>query len=105
MDVACSSRLCRYFSSRPSTEKCHSLFCIILDEEAKTETLAIRFANADNAKKFKESFDNAVVSVIEWEADRISNAEKKIKSPTKEKTEDTTEEVASEKLTSLSIKD
>lgn len=29
------------------------------DEEIKTETLAIRFANAENAKKFKEEFVKA----------------------------------------------
>lgn len=29
------------------------------DEEAKPETLAIRFANAENAKKFKDRFDEA----------------------------------------------
>lgn len=92
----------------------------IPDEEAKTETLAIRFANADNAKKFKNAFDAAVVSVIEWEADRIAIAESKLKSPkpkldeTSEKDEapqkqddknDKSTESASEKLTSLSIKD
>ena len=95
------------------------------DEEAKTETLAIRFANADNAKKFKNAFDSAVVSVIEWEADRIAIAESKLKSPKaklkpdgdensaakdeecpkQDNQNDKSTESASEKLTSLSIKD
>jgi len=82
------------------------------DEEAKTETLAIRFANADNAKKFKDAFDNAVVNVIEWEATRIADAESKLRSPLKKdkvddeaaKEGDTTED-ASEKLDSLTIKE
>ena len=83
------------------------------DEEAKTETLAIRFASAENAKKFKDAFDTAVVNVIEWEATRIADAESKLRSPSpkKDKAEaakvdegDTTTEDASEKLGSLTIK-
>merc|ERR1712203_871936 len=42
------------------------------DEEPKAETLAIRFANTENAKKFKDAFDNAVLKVIECEANRIT---------------------------------
>ena len=76
------------------------------------KTLAIRFANADNAKKFKDAFDNAVVNVIEWEATRIADAESKLRSPLKNdkvddeaaKEGDTTED-ASEKLDSLTIKE
>merc|ERR1712223_2140735 len=45
------------------------------DEEAKAETLAIRFANTENAKKFKDAFDNAVTTITEWEAERITKAE------------------------------
>merc|ERR1739846_307794 len=45
------------------------------DEEPKAETLAIRFASAENTKKFKDAFDSAVVSITEWEAERISKAE------------------------------
>ena len=104
------------------------------DEEAKTEvwlnyfwciiltcqqiffifpkTLAIRFANAENAKKFKDAFDEAVVNVIEWEATRIADAESKLRSPLKKdkvdqdeaaKKGDTADD-ASEKLDSLTIK-
>merc|ERR1712020_352362 len=48
------------------------------DEEPKSETLAIRFANAENAKKFKDAFDNAVTTITEWEAERINKAEEAV---------------------------
>merc|ERR1739844_382814 len=58
------------------------------DEEAKAETLAIRFANTENTKKFKDAFDSAILQVTEWEADRITRAEEAaaaVKRDTKEK--------------------
>merc|ERR1712029_714746 len=74
------------------------------DEEAKAETLAIRFANAENTKKFKEAFDDAVVSITEWEAERISKAEEAV-AVTIKKTVDKVEGDAQEQLSQLSIKD
>ena len=65
------------------------------DEEAKQETLAIRFANADNAKKFKDAFDNAVLKVTETEADRIEGKDEVAEKP-KSKDDD-----PSEKMTQL----
>lgn len=83
----------------------------MIDEEAKPETLAIRFANAENAKKFKDAFDNAVVSVIEKEADKITKAEEvpgkngeNDKQNSKEVKDDTDEEKTTEQLSALSIK-
>ena len=76
------------------------------------KTLAIRFANAENAKKFKDAFDEAVVNVIEWEATRIADAESKLRSPLEKdkvdqdeaaKKGDTADDT-SEKLDSLTIK-
>merc|ERR1739844_160953 len=58
------------------------------DEEPKAETLAIRFASAENTKKFKDAFDSAILQVTEWEADRITRAEEAaaaVKRDTKEK--------------------
>merc|ERR1712018_309681 len=69
------------------------------DEEAKQETLAIRFANADNAKKFKDAFDNAVLKVTETEADRIEGKDEVAEKP-KSKDDD-----PSEKMTQLTIKE
>ena len=51
------------------------MFSLILDEETKTEVLAIRFANAENAAKFKSAFDDAVIIVTEVEATSIELAE------------------------------
>jgi len=42
------------------------------DEETKTEVLAIRFANPENASKFKNAFDSAVMTVTEAEATKIN---------------------------------
>merc|ERR1712062_493311 len=54
------------------------------DEEAKAETLAIRFANTENTKKFKDAFDSAILQVTEWE--RINRAEEAaVKQDTNEK--------------------
>ena len=44
----------------------------ILDEQTKTEVLAIRFANSENATKFKTAFDSAVMTVTETEAMKIN---------------------------------
>merc|ERR1739846_212034 len=57
------------------------------DEEAKAETLAIRFANTENTKKFKDAFDSAILQVTEWEAERINRAEEAaaVKQDTNEK--------------------
>merc|ERR1712001_614496 len=58
------------------------------DEEAKAETLPIRFANTENTKKFKDAFDSAILQVTEWEAERINRAEEAaaaVKQDTKEK--------------------
>ena len=74
------------------------------DEEAKSETLAIRFANSDNAKKFKVAFDDAVISVTEYEAERISKAEELTRSPAKTDAKTSSEE-ASQQLSALSLKD
>ena len=71
----------------------------LTDEEAKQETLAIRFANADNAKKFKDAFDNAVLKVTETEADRIEGKDEVAEKP-KSKDDD-----PSEKMTQLTIKE
>jgi Ran-binding protein 1 len=48
------------------------------DEETKTEVLAIRFANPENASKFKSAFDAAVISVTEVEATSIELAETQV---------------------------
>merc|ERR1712241_1586520 len=45
------------------------------DEETKTEVLAIRFSNPENASKFKTAFDAAVISVTELEAKNIELSE------------------------------
>ena len=81
-----------------------------LDEEPKSETLAIRFANAENTKKFKDAFDNAVTAITEWEAERINKAEEAVAVPvtkgtTQEKVVENKDNDAEEKLSQLSIKD
>merc|ERR1712038_593059 len=72
------------------------------DEEAKSETLAIRFANTENAKKFKDAFDNAVLKVIECEANRITGTEHKDQE-IKKTTNKIDENDPSEKLATLTI--
>ena len=77
------------------------------DEEAKAETLAIRFANAENAKKFKGAFDEAVVSMTELEAIQINakddgdSPEEEVKETEEKKTESDKE--VNEKLSDLTI--
>lgn len=82
------------------------------DDEAKAETLAIRFANADNAKKFKVSFDEAVLAATELEAEKIEKAEGgDVPSQTTKveekkdvpKNEEESSKEATEQLSSLSI--
>ena len=58
---------------------------IILEEQIKTEVLAIRFANAENATKFKTAFDSAVMTVTETEAMKINLEEENITNESKEK--------------------
>merc|ERR1739838_157508 len=77
------------------------------DEEARSETLAIRFANADNTKKFKDAFDNAVTTITEWEAERITKAEEAAavtQGTTQEKVLENNDGDAEQKLSQLSIK-
>ena len=77
---------------------------IFSDEEAKQETLAIRFANADIAKKFKEEFDSAVAKVTEAEAQRINQTEISNNESDEKKDKKTETDAAAEKLSSLTIK-
>merc|ERR1712203_891555 len=55
------------------------------DEETKTEVLAIRFASPENASKFKNAFDSAVMSVTETEAMKINLEEGAITIESKER--------------------
>ena len=77
---------------------------LFIDEEPKAETLAIRFASAENTKKFKDAFDSAVVSITEWEAERISKAEEAA-AVTQEKTLEKEKGETETQLSQLSIKD
>jgi len=67
------------------------------DEEPKQELLAIRFANAENAKKFKKKFDDCKSLVKEM-------AEDKKKQEDESKQEEEADDVAT-KLDELSVKD
>ena len=58
---------------------------MILDEQTKTEVLAIRFANPENAAKFKTAFDSAVMTVTETEAMKINLEEGAITIESKER--------------------
>ncbi|XP_006819054.1 ran-specific GTPase-activating protein-like [Saccoglossus kowalevskii] len=65
------------------------------DEEAKPETLAIRFANSENAQKFKTKFEECqtdIVNNLKNEANETDNKEKE------------TEDVAKQ-LEDLTVKD
>lgn len=71
------------------------------DEEAKPETLAIRFANAENAKKFKDTFEDAKKTnqvLIEKEK------EKKLQNGNGDKDEDSEAKSLTEKLGEMSVK-
>lgn len=48
------------------------------DDEAKPEVLAIRFSNAENAKKFKFKFEEAVKAVTSAKAKEIKDEEGKL---------------------------
>jgi len=77
------------------------------DEESKPELLAIRFANAENAQKFKEAFEEAQKIMKETQAD-ICDPAKLCKDDKKEekseKTKDETNSVT-EKLGEMSVKE
>merc|ERR1712058_200811 len=47
------------------------------DEEPKQETLAIKFGNEENAKKFHEAFEEMRKYVLKMEAKKIKEEEKK----------------------------
>uniref|UniRef100_T1IXD8 RanBD1 domain-containing protein n=1 Tax=Strigamia maritima TaxID=126957 RepID=T1IXD8_STRMM len=67
------------------------------DEEPKQELLAIRFANAENAKKFKEQFDDCKSMVKEITEDQI---ERDVKTKQEEEADD-----VAQKLEDLAVKD
>jgi len=69
-------------SDRAFTWQVHADFA---EEQIKTEVLAIRFANAENATKFKTAFDSAVMTVTETEAMKINLEEGNITNESKEK--------------------
>ncbi|XP_070573454.1 ran-specific GTPase-activating protein-like isoform X3 [Ptychodera flava] len=52
-----------------------SVLADFADEEPKAETLAIRFANAENAQKFKAKFDECQQALLEKEATKSSKEE------------------------------
>jgi Ran-binding protein 1 len=72
------------------------------DEEAKSEVLAIRFANAENAQKFKEMFDT-VKMFQEKTSDDSDDGPKNKEENSKEKDQET--DSVAEKLGGLSVKD
>ena len=71
----------------------------ISDGEPNAETLAIRFANAENANAFKEKFEQGVKTNDELPGSDDNKAEEKKEGEGKaeEKTEEKTEEKAEEK--------
>ncbi|ESO91642.1 hypothetical protein LOTGIDRAFT_191338 [Lottia gigantea] len=79
------------------------------DEEPKAELLAIRFANAENAQKFKSKFDECKEIMREIKSKDAGDSpqkstEKETDAKTNDKSEKDTEKVA-EKLEDLSVKD
>lgn len=82
--------------------------CDYADEEAKAELLAVRFANAENAQKFKEAFQKSqkIVSENNDEAASTEESDSKEKSDKeeKEKKDEETESVA-DKLAEMSVKE
>ena len=99
----------RFICTEVTSYKIHILVSsnfslLFIDEEPKAETLAIRFASAENTKKFKDAFDSAVVSITEWEAERISKAEEAA-AVTQEKTLEKDKGETETQLSQLSIKD
>merc|ERR1712223_1386293 len=55
------------------------------EEQTKSEVLVIRFANSENATKFKSAIDSAVMTVTETEAMKINLEEGTITTESKEK--------------------
>lgn len=82
------------------------------DEEPKPELLALRFANAENAQKFKAAFDEAKRTVIQFigddsdEEDSLSENEKEVQeSPSKVDSENNNEVEESPSKTCPGVKD
>lgn len=82
------------------------------DEEPKPELLALRFANAENAQKFKAAFDEAKRTVIQFigddsdEEDSLSENEKEVQeSPSKVDSENNNEVEVSPSKTCPGVKD
>ncbi|XP_041456906.1 ran-specific GTPase-activating protein-like isoform X2 [Lytechinus variegatus] len=74
------------------------------DEEPKQETLAIRFGNAENAKKFKEKFEECQKVLKEAAAEEKSDEKPENESKQAEKSEKDADDVA-EKLGGMTVKD
>jgi len=83
------------------------------DEEARPELLAIRFANEENAKKFKEKFDHAKHEMSQRKPgsleQKVSNDEETKKesedSEKKESDESKDEKEVTDKLKEMSVKE
>ncbi|TIB35162.1 hypothetical protein E3P84_01485 [Wallemia ichthyophaga] len=69
----------------------------ISDGEPCAETLAIRFANADNANAFKEKFEQGVKMNSELNNDKEEKAEEKAEEKDEKKAEEKAEEKAEDK--------
>ncbi|XP_067649493.1 ran-specific GTPase-activating protein-like [Haliotis asinina] len=80
------------------------------DEESKPELLAIRFANAENAQKFKEKFEESQKSVEETVkkaqngVSEKKSTEDSLEKP-KEQSKDSEAETLTEKLGDMSVKE
>lgn len=74
------------------------------DEESKPELLAIRFANAENAQKFKEKFEDAQKQVADLKKSENGVAEKKSEGDEKS-TESKEEDKLTDKLGEMSVKE
>jgi len=79
------------------------------DEEAKSEMLAVRFSNAENAKKFRDKFEEAQKIMEENVKERLNAAasgdSETQEEGTNQKSEGKDAEEVSEKLGELSVKD
>ncbi|XP_063964355.1 ran-specific GTPase-activating protein-like isoform X2 [Lytechinus pictus] len=78
------------------------------DEEPKQETLAIRFGNAENAKKFKEKFEECQKVLKEAAAEEKSDEKPENESKQAEKEAEKSEKDAddvAEKLGGMTVKD
>ncbi len=87
-------------------------FLLILDEEAKTETFAIRFSTSEMAQTFKAGFEDAVGKVTIMEATQIKADEdgekksQKLSGKVESKPEsggDSSQEAVADKLSSLQL--